>query len=105
MIRITTIMLLALLASCDENNYYCPPKDDQPQTPVNDPDTGVFNPPVCECPPDEEPTPHGCPPGGGAPVPEPGTMLLVGSGLAAGASFSRRRKKKREEAEEASKDV
>jgi hypothetical protein len=103
MIRITTIMLLALLASCDENNYYCPPKDDQPQAPVNDPDTGVFNPPVCECPPDEEPeepTPHDCPPGG-APVPEPGTMFLVGSGLAAGAAFSRRRKKR----QEASKNV
>jgi hypothetical protein len=33
----------------------------------------------------------GNPPGGGSPVPEPGTMLLVGTGLA-GAAFLRRRK-------------
>lgn len=44
-----------------------------------------------------------CPPGGhgSQPVPEPGTMLLFGTGIAAVGAVSRRRKKR----EEASKNV
>lgn len=99
-----------------------------PDTPINEPDTGVFNPtgPVTgeETPEPGEPQPgpgggpqsgtkstdssrDGRNPGdegqgsnadGGQPVPEPGTLLLVGSGLAGiGASLLRRRRRNGDE--------
>lgn len=95
-----------------------------PDTPINEPDTGVFNPtgPVADEvttePGEPQPGPSGSPqsglkqvagsdqgpnPGdedqddntdGGQPVPEPGTLLLFGSGVAGiGASLLHRRRR------------
>ena len=100
MLRLTMLGLLALMTACTEN-HYCPPEQDGPQAPVNDPDGDVFN-PSCDCPGEEPQEPQEpCEPGGGQPVPEPGTMLLFGTGIATVGALNRRRKKR----EEASQDV
>lgn len=64
----------------------------QPPICTSDPFCEPPPPPPCEPPPPPcEPQP---PCGPAEPVPEPGTMLLVGTGLAAAAAYRRRRTNK-----------
>ena len=98
------VLSLPLLAGCDQSgsgagntslNQYQPPPDDKS---LNDPGTGGTVPDTNQGSNPGGGNPGGGNPGGGntpnSPVPEPGTLVVVGLGLAAAGIASRRRRRR-----------
>lgn len=87
------LSLTLFLGACSDSSSAPIANPNNPKGPITRPDDKIFDPgdptkPVAPGLPKQPPPDNP----GGNPVPEPGTMLLVGSGLAGLAMYYRRRK-------------